>query len=967
MKHHITTYTRTILLMAVILLIPSQLWADKEAYVQYADDTLTFRYDENRASYDNTYSLPAAGVSPGWLSRQGFIKKVVFSEDFKDARPERCAKWFYGMKNLTEIQGMEYLCTDSANDMSQMFYGCQALTTIDLSHFCTESVTTMTYMFFECKSLTALDVTSFNTEQVEDMSYMFSDCAKLTELDLSSFNTPKVTNMDGMFIRDYALTQISVSDLFAIDQVASSKDMFFGCIKLPSYDRNCFDKTKAPDYLTYLAAQPWAEYQDATKTLTFRYDNTRNASTAIGKYDLPAVGVDPGWIAHSEDITKAVFCENFKGVRPERCAKWFYGMLNLTEIQGMEYLCTDSVNDMSYMFYHCERLATIDLSHFNTERVTTMTWMFRSCFSLIQLDPSTFSTENVDDMSYMFAFCTHLTELDLTAFDTRKVTNMEWMFAGDQYLEHIYASDLFVVDQVTSSGLMFYNCQNLPNFDTYFKDKSKAPDYLSYVTIQPWAEYQDATKTLTFRYDMMKDYVTATATYDLPASGVEPGWLEHKGDITKVVFRDKFKKARPVRCAKWFYEMSGVTEIQGMEYLCTDSVNDMSNMFNQCSSLTSLDVSHFNTSSVTTMTWMFSECRSLKALDVTSFNTAKVDDMSYMFYQCSKLTELDLSSFDTQKVTNMEWMFTYDSGLARIYVSDLFAMNQVTLSDKMFNNCSKLPNFDWNKNKDKTYAHYKESEGGHLTLRRHFTVGETPYNVDGYDSPTCYTDVTFTDGSEYSAPCDFTFSSDNTASYSRTTSNHWATLCLPFAFSADDNSTARFYSVKSYADGNIAVSALTGEIAAGTPVLAYITDGELSISTVGAAAVAEAKQLSELKGAFAQTEVKDDEYIIANDHFWNAGWLKENNGDVKNVYVAPYRASLTLTSTDAKPNSISISDDAAVTGIDNAEVTDLAAFLDGAELYDLQGRRLSAPQRGVMIIRKGGVSRKVVVKGSQTD
>ena len=42
MKHHITTYTRAILLMAVILLIPSQLWADKEAYVQYADDTLTF-------------------------------------------------------------------------------------------------------------------------------------------------------------------------------------------------------------------------------------------------------------------------------------------------------------------------------------------------------------------------------------------------------------------------------------------------------------------------------------------------------------------------------------------------------------------------------------------------------------------------------------------------------------------------------------------------------------------------------------------------------------------------------------------------------------------------------------------------------------------------------------------------------------------------------------------------------------
>ena len=235
--------------------------------------------------------------------------------------------------------------------------------------------------------------------------------------------------------------------------------------------------------------------------------------------------------------------------------------------------------------------------------------------------------------------------------------------------------------------------------------------------------------------------------------------------------------------------------------------------------------------------------------------------------------------------------------------------------------------------------------------------------MDGYDSPTCYTDVAFTDGEAYSAPCAFTFDTDNSASYTRSVSNHWATLCLPFAFSAD-NSTARFYSVGSYTNDNIAVTALTGEIAAGTPVLAYITDGELSVTAVGAAAVAEAKQLSELKGAFAQTEVADNDYIIANDHFWKSGWLKENNGDVKDVYVAPYRAYLTLTFTDAKPNSISISE-CETDGIDSIDTTDPSAFLEGAELYDLQGRRLTAPISGMMIIRKGGVSRKVIIKGSQ--
>ena len=930
--------------------------------------TLTFRYDAMKDYVTATakYDLPTSG-DPGWLENWTYIKNVVFSEAFKDARPVSCAKWFYKMKSLASITGLEYLNTSEVTDMNHMFCESSSLTSLDLSTFSTASVTSMASMFYGCTALKELNLSSFNTQKVEDMSFMFSSCKKLTELDLTAFDTQKVTNMKSMFQFDEVLEHIYVTDLFVLDQVTNSEEMFYYCSSLPSFDKSFTDKTKAPDYLTYIAAQPWVEYQDATQTLTFRNDNTRKAATATGKYDLPAAGVAPGWIAHYEGITKAVINKEFKDVRPERCTKWFYGMSNLTEIQGLEYLCTDSANDMSQMFYHCEKLTTIDLSHFNTERVTTMTGMFHFCFALTQLDLSTFNTEKVDDMSYMFGFCNNLTSLDLTAFDTRTVNNMTGMFAGDQVLTHICVSSSFILDQVTQSTSMFYYCLKLPNFDSNYIDKTKAKDYLTYLTdltdIKLWVEYQDATKTLTFRYDLMKDYVTATAKYDLPASGVEPGWLEHKGDITKVVFRESFKDARPERSTKWFYGMENLTEIQGLEYLCTDSVNDMSNMFNKCSSLTSLDVSHFNTERVTTMTCMFSECKSLKALDVTSFNTAKVDDMTFMFNECSNLTELDLSSFDTREVINMFKMFYYDKNLEHIYVTDLFDVNKVRQSAVMFYYCEKLSNYDEN-NLTQDKAHYRESEGGYLTLRRKITVGDKQYNVDGYDSPTCYTDVTFTDGEAYSAPCDFTFSSDKTASYSRTTSNHWATLCLPFAFSAD-NSTARFYSVKSYTDGNIAVTALTGEIAAGTPVLAYITDGELSVTATAAAAVAEAKQLSELKGAFQQTEVGDEDYIIANDHFWNAGWLKENNGDVKNVYVAPYRASLTLNLTaGAKPNSISISE-CETDGIDSIDTTDPSAFLEGAELYDLQGRRLTAPISGMMIIRKGGVSRKVIIKGSQ--
>ena len=48
---------------------------------------------------------------------------------------------------------------------------------------------------------------------------------------------------------------------------------------------------------------------------------------------------------------------------------------------------------------------------------------------------------------------------------------------------------------------------------------------------------------------------------------------------------------------------------------------------------------------------------SLTSLDVSSFDTSNVIDMSSMFDGCYALTSLDLSSFDTSNVTSIDFMF----------------------------------------------------------------------------------------------------------------------------------------------------------------------------------------------------------------------------------------------------------------------------------------------------------------------
>ena len=125
----------------------------------------------------------------------------------------------------------------------------------------------------------------------------------------------------------------------------------------------------------------------------------------------------------------------------------------------------------------------------------------------------------------------------------------------------------------------------------------------------------------------------------------------------------------------------------------TGNVTNMSEMFSGCSNLTSLDLSSFNTTNVTDMSSMFIVCKSLTGLDLNNFNTTNVTNMRAMFDGCSLLKSLDLSSFNTGKVTDMVLMFFYCLSLESL---DLSSFNTANVTDMflMFYNCSSLTSLD---------------------------------------------------------------------------------------------------------------------------------------------------------------------------------------------------------------------------------------------------------------------------------
>ena len=153
-----------------------------------------------------------------------------------------------------------------------------------------------------------------------------------------------------------------------------------------------------------------------------------------------------------------------------------------------------------------------------------------------------------------------------------------------------------------------------------------------------------------------------------------------------------FNTTKVINMTDMFSHMHGLTSLD-LSNFDTSNVRSMSEMFSHMSRLTSLDLSNFDTSNVIGMSSMFSNMSSLTSLNLSNFDTSQVVDMSNMFSDMSRLTSLDLSNFDTSNVTNMGGMFTYLSSLTSLNLSS-FNTSKVTNMEHMFRYMSSLTSLD---------------------------------------------------------------------------------------------------------------------------------------------------------------------------------------------------------------------------------------------------------------------------------
>ena len=358
-----------------------------------------------------------------------------------------------------------------------------------------------------------------------------------------------------------------------------------------------------------------------------------------------------------------------------------------------------------------------------------------------------------------------------------------------------------------------------------------------------------------------------------------------------------------------------------------------------------------------------------KAHQINADDICQICGHSFFRYHTSDGNKVDISGKDfgakvvSHKVIDSECVIEFDAPITRI-------------PKQAFNNCKNLtgnlviPN-SVTEIGDQAFAGCTGFTGDLLLPKSLEAVGIRSFNkcyniqtinfqslpkgIDNLNKKT----VSLSDDSYIS---DMARGTVNEISYTRTMTSNWGTLVLPYPLTLTGNEPYRLYSIDNMTGEELVLKQLEGVVAAGTPCIIRRIGTESEL-TFGANKAALKMAIDDqpmdgmnFSGTYWTKDVTNG-YIIAKDCFWNVEKLK-GVGSVTAVKVRPFRAWLDGTSANA-PAQLSMRIDGSATGIDAIDTLNDAE----AEYYDLSGKRLDEPQRGVNIVRmKSGKTKKIIIK-----
>lgn len=302
---------------------------------------------------------------------------------------------------------------------------------------------------------------------------------------------------------------------------------------------------------------------------------------------------------------------------------------------------------------------------------------------------------NASTCSFMFVDINVL-EIDLTEFDTTNVVNMDYMFLkadlGDSFS---LGSITNVQANTTDRNILTLNTEGVTSMSGMFKDcKVKYLD-LSILRTHNVTDFSDM-------------FYNCDSLIDLNVDGFDTSNAEDFNGM--------------------FHGCHKLTQLN-VKHFNVNSVLHMSYLFSGCRRLKVIDLEGWDFSQVSDANEMFGYCGKLEKI-IANFNFNMIKGMAFMFDCCTKLSEVDLTHSDLSHVFDFGYMFFNCEGLKKISFSQgVWQKAKYTLG--MFGNCKvlerlNLPDVDLN-DVVRSYAMFDDCD----SLKEIYI--EHPFNLDKYE------------------------------------------------------------------------------------------------------------------------------------------------------------------------------------------------------------------------------------------
>ena len=735
-------------------------------------------------------------------------------------------------------------------------------------------------------------------------------------------------------------------------------------------------------------------------TLVFVYDdNTYAAGDALTSHGVTytvstnySVYLTTGsatWIANSpytevqNNATKVVFDESFKFARPRILRQWFYHFSFLTEVVGMENLNTSEVTDMEGLFRDCPELTSLDVTHWDMKKVKTIQELFTRCTKLDNLDVSGWEFEDLKNMYQAFMGCSYVSQLKVSDWNVSKVTDMGMLFRECSRLTELDVSK-WETGKVENMAEVFSGCSNVAEIDVsgWNTESATTMSYMFY-----HCERVEALDVSNWNTSNVKN-LTGTFAQCKKLSSLPVSHSDNNPDVWNTENVTTMKQT--------FWGCKSLTSLDISNW-DTSEVKDMLYIFSDCELLPELDVSKWKTGNVTTMNSAFASCTNLKTIDVSRWETQNVTDFASMFQKCHKLDSLNVKGFNTAKAIKTSDMFWDCRGLKSLTFGEDFSMEKVTNPARMFRDCSKLRYIDFYASNDIDAISSKDRTDP--TSRDMFfgvprtTVIYLPHGSANVSGDT--ENVVYTDGSELK--CDKYYSEDkvdiefprdfktNRAEYSRTMSNTYGSVILPYAFTTNANiqaytlddehpETMYFrdtetvpahtpFAFKKLGNAEFIMEDATGGFGITVEATRSTNAGEDTWTGSKGTPYTHSENLGgwTTKGYYVSETVDDFDgtFYIAGDKFYKADGA---------LTMYPHRVTFHGTWTKGTPSqdnngakffNIAMGESEVITAIEEAALR--KAEREAESIHDMQGRKVSSLQRGLNIVRMSdGTVRKLL-------